>query len=242
MPIDPSLLREFTPTGPLRASLNLGNPVLAHSRTQPERPAGVSIDLARAFARELGVEVVFTEFDTPGKSVEAVTNERADIGFVAVDPLRAQGLHFTAPYVQIEGCYLVPEDSPIRSNEEVDRPGVNVVVGTGSAYELYLARALKHANLVKVPTSEEVVDALRSGGWQVAGGVRQQLEGDAKRLAGMRVLEGRFMVINQAMTMPRTRSEAAQSLLDDFIRRMKSTGFVAEALRRHGIEGATVAD
>jgi polar amino acid transport system substrate-binding protein len=242
MSIEASLVREFAPTGVLRASLNLGNPVLAHSRTAPERPAGVSIDLAREFARQLGVQVVFIEFDTPGKSVEAVTREQADIGFLAVDPERAKGVHFTPPYVEIEGCYLVPQDSPIERNEEVDATGTKIVVGAGSAYELFLNRHLAHATLVRVPTSEGVVDAMLDEGLPVAAGVKQQLEADARRLGGVRLLPERFMVIRQAMLMPRGRTPLATALLDAFIDEAKRSGFVKDALARHGIVGARIAD
>ncbi|MDQ2736098.1 MAG: transporter substrate-binding domain-containing protein [Pseudomonadota bacterium] len=236
-----SVVEEFTPIGAMRASLNLGNPVLARSRTSLEKPAGVSIDLAREFARELAVDVSFIEFDTAAKSVDALTNQQADIGFMAIDPLRAAGVHFTPAYVQIEGCYLVTDDSPILGNGDVDRPGVRIVVGAGSAYELYLSRTLKHAELLKVPTSEAVVGAMLEKSAQVAAGVRQQLQADAQRVAGLRLLDGRFMVINQAMAMPKGRSPAAKTLLDDFVARMKATGFVADALARHGIDGAAVA-
>jgi polar amino acid transport system substrate-binding protein len=237
-----SFASDFAPSGRLRASLNMGNPVLAHSRTASERPAGVSIDLARELARELGVPVDFLQFDTAARSVQAIGGGEADIGFMAIDPLRADKIQFTAAYVQIEGAYLVPNDSPIRGNDEVDRAGTTVVVGTGSAYELYLSRNIRNATILKVPTSEGVVDAMLEGRHPVAAGVRQQLEADAKRVGGVRVLEGRFMVINQAMAMPRERSAAAHAFLADFVERMKRSGFVAEALKRHGIEGARVAD
>jgi polar amino acid transport system substrate-binding protein len=239
--MDRSLVEEFAPTGSLRASLNLGNPVLARSRTSPEKPAGVTIDLARQFALEIGVGVAFLEFDTAARSVEALTEKRADIGFMAIDPLRAAGIHFTPAYVQIEGCYLVADESPIRANEDVDRAGVQVVVGAGSAYELYLSRTLKNAGLLKVATSEGVVDAMRESGLPVAAGVKQQLQADARRIGGVRLLDGRFMVIHQAMAMPKGRSAAAMSFLDAFVSRMKTTGFIAAALARHGIEGAAVA-
>ena len=242
MKADPSLVQQFAPTGVLRASLNMGNPVLAHSRTATEKPAGVSIDLARALARELGVVASFLEFDTAAKSVEALAAGLADIGFMAIDPQRAGSIQFTAAYVQIEGAYLVPQDSPITSNDQVDRPGVRIVVGAGSAYELSLSRTLKHATVVKVPTSEAVVASMLQDRQPVAAGVRQQLQSDAKRIAGVRVLDGRFMVINQAMAMPKDRSIAAHAYLADFVERMKRDGFVGEALSRHGIEGAKVAE
>ncbi len=235
------LVPQFAPTGVLRASLNLGNPVLAHSRTATEKPAGVSIDLARRLARELDVEVRLLEFATAARSVQALADGEADIGFMAIDPLRADSIAFTAAYVQIEGAYLVPQDSPLTANEQVDRAGTTIVVGAGSAYALYLARAIQHATLLQVPTSEMVVSTMREGGHPVAAGVRQQLEADAKRLGGVRVLDGRFMVINQAMAMPKDRSAEAHAYLADFVERMKREGVVAESLQRHGIEGAKVA-
>ena len=242
MKTTPSLVQQFAPTGVLRASLNMGNAVLAHSRTSSEKPAGVSIDLARELARELGVQTSFLQFDTAARSVEALASGEADIGFMAIDPQRANSIQFTAAYVQIEGAYLVRKDSPITANEQVDQPGTAIVVGAGSAYALYLARAIKNATLLQVPTSEAVVAAMLEGGQPVAAGVRQQLDSDAKRIGGVRVLDGCFMVIHQAMAMPRDRSGEAHAYLADFVERMKRQGFVAEALKQHGIDGARVAE
>jgi len=237
-----NLAKEFAPTGKLRASLNMGNPVLAHSHTAAEKPAGVTIDLSREFARELGVAVNFLQFDTAAKSVAALASGEADIGFMAIDPLRSATTHFTPAYVQIEGYYLVPEASPIQTNADVDRAGTRIVMGAGSAYGLYLQRHIQHATLVQVPTSEAVVDAMLKDGMDVSAGVKQGLEADARRVAGLRLLGERFMVINQAMAMPRARSAAAAAFLDDFVARMKSSGFVAASLARHAIVGATVAE
>ena len=242
MTVSTDLVAQFAPIGVLRASLNMGNPVLAHSRTSSEKPAGVSIDLARRLAQELGVPVQLLEFATAARSVEALAAGDADIGFMAIDPQRANSIHFTAAYVQIEGSYLVPLDSPISSNEQVDQPGIRIMVGAGSAYALYLSRTIKQAQLVKVATSEAVVDAMLRDKLPVAAGVRQQLQADAQRVGGVRVLDGRFMVINQAMAMPRDRSEKAQVYLADFVERMKREGVVADSLLRHGIDGARVAD
>jgi polar amino acid transport system substrate-binding protein len=240
MTIDPVIAREFVPTGRLRAALNLGNAVLAHSHTAVERPAGVTIDLARRFAALLGVEVELVEFETAGKSGAAVAAGLADIGFMAIDPKRAESVHFTSPYVQIEGCYLVRNDSPLAKNDEVDRPGTRIVVGDASAYHLFLARVLQHAQIVKVPTSEGVVDTfVADPSIDVAAGVRQQLEADGRRVGGVRLLPGRFMVIEQAMAMPRGRSREAEQVLESFIAEQRRNGFVREALHRHGMQGAT---
>lgn len=241
MNIPPHLIKAFTPTGKLRASINLGNPILANRDAATGEPVGVSIDLARAFAERLGVEIELMVFDTAGKSVDAVTQEQADIGFFAIDPLRGEGISFTAPYVLIEGSYMVRQDSPIQSNEEVDRPGHRVTVGKGSAYDLYLSRELREAQIVRAPTSPTVVDVFVAQGLEVAAGVRQQLEGDAKRFPGLRLLPGRFMVIQQAMGTPKGRGHEAAEVLRQYVEDVKASGFVAEALARHGIQGASVA-
>jgi polar amino acid transport system substrate-binding protein len=240
MTISSSIVQAFAPTGRLRASINLGNPILA-GRNAAGIPAGVSVDLARGFAQRLGVELELVVFDTAGKSVDAVAAEQADIGFFAIDPKRGEHIRFTGPYVLIEGCYLVREDSPLRANEEVDRAGQRVVVGRGSAYDLFLTRELKQAEILHAPSSPEVVQHFIETGAEVAAGVKQQLQADAERIGGLRLLPGRFMVIRQAMGCPKSRGEEAAAELAAYVEEMKASGFVAQALERHGIAGASVA-
>lgn len=240
--MNPSLLAAFAPTGRLRASINLGNAILARKDAVTGQPAGVSVDLARAFADRLGVPVELVVFDTAAKSVEAVRKEQADIGFFAIDPLRGEGISFTAPYVLIEGAYLVRNESPLQSNEEVDKAGIRVATATGSAYDLYLSRELKNAAIVRAASSQGVVDTFMADGLDVAAGVKQQLQSDAKRIPGLRLLPGRFMVIQQAMVTPQSRGAEAAIVLADFVEEMKTSGFVARALEQHGIQGAIVAD
>jgi polar amino acid transport system substrate-binding protein len=201
----------------------------------------VSVDLAREFARVLGAGLELVAFDAAGKSVEAVTAERADVGFFAIDPVRGADIAFTAPYVLIEGFYLVRDASPIRINAQVDAAGNRVVVGNGSAYDLFLTRELKQAEILRSPTSPTVVATFLESGAEVAAGVRQQLEVDAAKAGGLRLLEQRFMVIEQAMGVPKSRGPEAAAFLAKFVEEMKASGFVAEALQRHQIKGASVA-
>jgi polar amino acid transport system substrate-binding protein len=235
-----ALIATLAPTGRLRAAINLGNPILAG--TGPDgAPQGVSIDLARRFAEALGLPLDLVVFDTVGKSVDAVTREEADFGFFAVDPVRGAGIGFTAPYVLIEGAYLVRDASPLQDNAEVDVAGRSVVVGKGSAYDLHLTRELKAAHILRAPSSPAVVDFFLAENADVAAGVKQQLQADAARIPGLRLLPGRFMVIQQAMGLPKGRGAEATQRLAAFVEEAKASGFVADALKRHGIEGASVA-
>ncbi len=239
-PPPPAAVAELAPSGTLRAAINFGNPILAAKDPATGEPRGVSVDLARELARRLGVRLELVPFAAAGKVVEGVKANAWDIAFVAIDPVRGADMDQTTAYVIIEGAYLVPRASPITTNAEVDRAGKRVVVATGSAYDLYLTRELKLAQLVRVPTSQDVVNTVVASKYEVAAGVRQQLESDAKRVPDVRLLDGRFMVIQQAMATPKGRPAGAR-YLGEFVESVKASGFVAESLKRNGIEGAAVA-
>jgi polar amino acid transport system substrate-binding protein len=232
-------LRDLAPTGKLRAAINFGNPVLAQKDPTGE-PRGISADLARELARRLGAAVEFSTFDTAGKAFEVVKAAACDIGFLANEPARAAEIAFTAPYVVIEGTYMVRADSPLRTVDEVDREGVRIAVGDKAAYDLYLTRTLKHAQLVRAPSSAAALDLFVQEKLDAAAGVRQPLVKFAAAHAGVRVMDGRFMAIEQAMCMPQGRAAGAR-YLRAFVEEMKASGFVATGLERSGQGDAMVA-
>jgi polar amino acid transport system substrate-binding protein len=203
---NPELLREIAPSGHLRAAINLGNPVLA-GRDGAELK-GISVDLARELGRRLGLPLDLVPFDAAGKVTEAGRVGAWDIAFLAVDPVRAEGMTFTAPYVVIEGVYMVPAASAMRRIEDVDRPGIRISVGRGSAYDLYLTRTVKQAELVRAPTSAAAAELMAQEKLEVAANVKQVLVGYARDHAGYRILEPRFMAIEQAMAVPAGRQRA----------------------------------
>ena len=237
--LTPALVQAFAPTGSLRASINLGNPILAN-RDANGQPVGVSVDLATELAKRLGVPLSLVVFDAAGKSVDAVTNEKADFGFFAIDPVRGQGISFTGPYVLIEGSYLVANNSPLTSNDQVDKKGIRIAVGKGSAYDLFLTRHLKNATIIRAESSQAVIPDFLAQHIEIAAGVKQQLEADTKGVTGLRMLPERFMVINQAMGVPKTKGPAAAVYLRHFVEEMKAKGFVKDSMTRHGIQGAGV--
>ena len=236
----PEAVRDLAPGGKLRAAINVGNPVLAKRGAGGGDPTGVSVDIARELAARLGVPVEFHVFDAAGKVVEAGKSGAWDVGFVAIDPKRSEDIEQSSPYVVIEGAYVVPQASPIRDNAEVDRAGNRIVVGRGSAYDLFLTRTIKQAELVRVQVSPMVVQTVVAQHYEVGAGVKQQLEADVQRTPGARLLPGRFMVINQAMASQHGKRAGAR-YVREFIEDLKASGFVARALERHGVQGAAVA-
>jgi len=237
----PAAVAALAPGGVLRAAINLGNPVLAARDAASGLPRGVSVDLAAAVARRLGVPLETVPYDTAGKVVEGLAARAWDVAFLAIDPARAVDIAYTAPYVIIEGVFVVRESSVIERHADVDRRGVRVVVGAGSAYDLHLTRTLRHATIVRVPTSSEVVDAFVARAFDVAAGVRQQIEGDMGRVPGLRIVGERFMAIEQAIGTPRDRAADGIGFLQGWVEAMKASGVVADALARHGIDGVAVA-
>jgi polar amino acid transport system substrate-binding protein len=238
--VPPGARSDLAPTGKLRAAINYGNPVLAQKDPSSGEPRGVSVDMAHELGRRLGVPVELITFDAAGKVFDALKKNAWDIAFLAIDPARATGIAFTAPYVVIEGTYLVPVDSPLRTIHDVDRDGVRIAVGNRSAYDLYLTRTLKRAQLIRVPTSPEAIDVFLKDKLEVAAGVKQPLLQFAKTNPNVRVMDGRFMAIEQAMGTPKGR-EAGARYLREFVEEMKASGFVAKGLEKSGQGDATVA-
>ena len=230
------ILSDLAPTGTLRASINLGNPVLAQGTDAS--PSGVTVDIAHELGTRLGVPVELLCFRAARESFEAMNEGRADICFLAIEPAREETVAFTAPYVVIEGVFAVAEGSSMTSPADVDQPGVRIGVSEGSAYDLFLSRTLAHAQLVRA--SDGVV-VFTEQQLEVVAGVRQPMAAFVASHPGVRLVEPRFMEIQQALGTSRAREAATVSFLRTFVEELKADGFIAEALRRSGQHDASAA-
>lgn len=238
-PNSPDVLNDLAPTGRLRAAINLGNMVLAQKGADGALH-GVTVELARELAHRTGLPLDLVTFDAAGKAFDALKSGACDIGFIAIEPVRAAELEFTAPYVVIEGAYMVAKDSPLTSVADVDKAGIRIAVGRGSAYDLYLTRTIKNATLVRAQTGAASIDMFVKDKLEVTANVRQPLVAYARTHPDMRMIDGRFMEIRQAMAVPKGHVIAA-NYLRVFIEELKASGFVADALARSGQDDATVA-
>ncbi len=230
---------ELAPHGTLRAAINFGNTVLARRGATLDTSGGVSVAIARELAQRLGVPLQLIGFDGAGDVVAVAKDDVFDVAFMAIDPLRAEDLGFTAPYVLIEGGYLVRDDSPLTDASEVDRPGIRMTVGNRSAYDLYLSRTIQHATIERYASSINSIEMFLRHGFDVAAGVKASLLDYAAAHPGVRVLAGRFMVIEQAMVT--THGPAALATISALIEELKRTGFIERELRASGQTNAVVA-
>src|SRR3954469_14009330 len=242
-PANAEVVNDLAPTGKLRAAINLVNTVLAQRGAPGQAPKGISVDLSRELARRLGVPVEFVIFNGAGREFQAAKDHVWDIGFFALDPLRRAEVDFTAPYVVINGGYLVRNNSPVRTIADADRKGTRIAVGKDSVYDLFLTRRLKQAQLVRVsPASmENVLNTFFKRDLEVAAFITLPLAEYAKGDSHVRLVDGTFMDINQAIAVPKGRGEAGRKYLSAFVEEMKASGFVEQALLRSQEGRAAVA-
>lgn len=219
------LVRDLAPTGVLRAAINLGNPVLTNGT--PQNPGGVTVAIARELADRLGVPLQMLCFDAARKSLAAIVDGDADLTFLAIEPAREDEVHFSRPYLTIEGVYVTGQEHAFASAGEVDRDGVRVGVKEGSAYDLYLTRTLEHAEIVR---GVDGVDVYVAEGLDVGAGIRQPMKSFVQENPSHRVLEPAFMQIRQAVGIPKTRLETSAAYVADLVEELLASGFIRDAL------------
>jgi len=238
--ISPAVRSDLAPTGKLRAGINYGNFLLVKKDPGGGEPRGIAPDLARELGRRAGVPVEFVAYDQAGKLAEGVRAGAWDIAFLGNEPQRANEIAFTAAYLEIEATYLVPAGSPIRSMADVDRAGVRIAVADKSAYDLFLSRNLKHAQLMRAEGIDGSYELFVGQKLDVLAGLKPRLVTDAEKLPGSRVLDGRFTAVQQSIGSPRGR-DAGAKCLREFIEEVKASGFVARAIESYGVRGVSVA-
>ena len=238
--ISPALNSDLAPTGKMRVGINYGNPVLATRNPASGELRGVAVDLARELGKRVDLPVELVGYDAAEKMVDALKAGAWDIAFLAIDPGREAEIAFTAPYLEIEGTYLVPSGSLLRAIADVDRDGVRIALAAGAAYDLFLTRNLKHAQLVRVPDPPAAFALLVAGKVEALAGVKQTLVTNAAQLPGSRVLDGRFLAIGQALGIAKGRDEGAR-YLREFIEDAKASGLVARAIEKAGVRGVSIA-
>lgn len=227
---------ELAPTGVLRAGINMSNFLLVTGTAPNGDPAGVSPDMAHELAKRLGVPLKLVPFKTPGELADAAVEDLWDIGNIGAEPERAKTITFSPAYVEIEATYLVPAGSPIQGVDEVDRAGVRIAVAGRSAYGLWLADNIKHAELVTAQGLDGSLTTFVEQKLDALAGLRPRLVEDVKKLPGARILDGKFTAVQQAIGTKPDR-KAAVAFLRDFVEEVKASGFVASLIEKHGVSG-----
>ena len=231
---------QLAPTGVLRAGINLSNFLLVTGRSDSGDPTGVAPDMASEIAASLGVPVKYVTFKSPGELGDQVGKDVWDIGLIGAEPQRAEKIQFTAAYVEIEATYMVPEGSPIKSIADVDRKGVRIAVSARSAYDLWLVNNIRNATLVQVSGLDAAYEKFMSDKLEVLAGLRPGLLKDVEKAPGLRILDGKFTAVQQAVGTAKPNVEGA-AFLADFVEKAKKSGLVQGFIDRHKVKGLSVA-
>ncbi len=238
--VSENVVRELAPTGVLRAGINMSNMLLVTGRTERGDPAGVAPDMAAEIAKQLGVPVVYVKYEKPSLLADAADTNAWDIGLIGAEPARAEKIAFTAAYCEIEATYLVPENSPFKSAAEVDQAGVRISVKRGTAYDLWLARNIKHATVLRSDTPEGPINQFVADKLEAMASLRPALLEDVKKVPGTKILPGNFTAVQQAIGTAR-KNTAGAAFLSDFVAEAKRSGLVARLIESHQVQGLSVA-
>lgn len=232
-PVTDELRHAFAPTGTLRVALNHGNRVLV-SRDTDGSAKGITVDLAHALAKYLDLPLTFIHRERAIDVSSIAQDDVYDICFLAVDPERAKTIHFTAPYVQIEGSYLISPTCGTVDAHSLVNEGHKVGTVDGSAYTLNLSRKAGAENLVLYPDISTALAALDQRKVAAIAGIKDVMKTEADQRPGARIAEPPFMVIRQAMGLPTGRPDAA-NFLTEFVAEHLHSGYIKEILERHGV-------
>jgi polar amino acid transport system substrate-binding protein len=234
------VIKELAPTGRLRAGINMSNTLLVTGKTASGDPVGVAPDMARYVADHLGVPVQYVRFSNPGALADAAESNAWDIGLIGAEPQRAEKIEFSPPYVQIEATYLVQPGSTLHSVADVDAEGVSIVTMARAAYGLWLERNIQRATLLRAENNDQSFERFVAEKVDALAGLRSRLLSDAARVPDSRILDGYFMVVNQAIGTKRNNSVSA-AFLRDVVEEAKRSGLVAELIARHKVQALSVA-
>jgi len=240
MRISPAAQAELAPAGRLHAGINYGNVILASRDPASGELRGVHVDLVRELARRAGVPLELVGYDAAGAIVEGVKSGALDVGLLSYEPARTGEVAFSPVYLEVDATYLVPPGSPLRAADDVDRDGVRIAITARSVYEFFLMRHLKRAKLISAPSTHAAFELFAASRLDALVGLRPRLAEDAERMPGSRVVDGRFMVVGQAIAMPVGRS-AARRWIHHFTEDAKASGLIARLLENNGVRGASVA-
>lgn len=238
--ISASARSDLTPTGKLRVGINFGNQLYVTKDPASGEARGIAVDLVHELGRRVGVPVEFVNYGGAGQMTAAAKTGAWDVAFfLAIDPGRESEVTFSAPTMEFDITYLVPAGSPLRTVADVDREGVRISVGAKSVYDLHLTRTLKRARLIREP-GRLGYQLFAKDRLEAIAGPRTLLLTYAESLPGSRVLDGRIMKVDLAISTPKGRDAGAR-YISEFNEDVKASGMVAHAIERHGVRGVSVA-
>lgn len=235
-------MQELIPTGKLRAGVVFAPKMSALFviKNPDGTPRGITVDLANALGKKLGVPVEFTIVPNSGLVTDAVASGAIDIAFMPVDDERRKRVDFGPMYCLIESTYLVTGPSGIKTLAEVDRPGVRVVGIANTTTIRASGRSLKNTAPVAATSIEDAVAMLHAGKADAFALGRDSLPDFLPEFPGSRIVDGGFQQTGIAIAVPKGRPNAL-AYVTAFMDEAKKSGLARRAFDSAGMKDLQVA-
>ena len=235
-------MKELIPTGKLRAGIVFAPApgALFVVKDADGAPRGVTVDLANALARRLGVDVEFMVAPNTGLLTDALAAGDIDVSFMPMDDERRKRIDFGPPYFLVESTYMTTDASGITAVESVDRHGVRVVGIANTTTIRAAGRSLKNTNIVAAPSIDEAMAMMKNGQADAFALSRDSLPPYVAQVPGSRIVEGGFQQTGIAIAVPKGRAEALATVTA-FMNEAKASGLVRRAFDRAGLKDLDVA-
>ena len=230
-----TISKKIAPTGELRIGLNMSNFLLVNSKDANGLPDGVSPDIGKKLAQELGLNCKLVQFERPGLLVDAVNDDKWDIANIAYEKVRSKTIDFSDPYVNIDANFIFRNKHNFKSNEEINSSGIKIAVVERSAYDLWLSDNFKDAELIKVKTIDSSHKLFREGSVDVLAGLKPKLLEELKINNDFKIISNPFTYIKQSIGIKKGNPEILE-FLNDFISKLIKEGYVESLLKKHNVQ------
>ncbi len=201
---------------------------------------GPALELGHALAARIGIQFVSVEYPRPGAVIDGLRTYSWEGSVLIVDPVRAEQVDFSNPFLQSDLTYLVTAGSAIQHVPDADQSGIRIAVARGDTSDLALTRALKRAELIRTDSIPAAVELLRTGNVNAVALNRPSLIVQAAALPGSRVLSDGFADIYSAMAVPKGH-DARLAYINEFIEEAKASGLVKRMIETLAMQGVQAA-
>ena len=230
-----TISKKLVPTGVLRVGINMSNFLLINGKDSDGLPDGVSPDIGKRLARELNVECKLIQFKKPGLLADAVDEDMWDIGNIACEKERSKTIDFTNPYVNIDANFMFRKKDNLKTNGDINLPGIKIAVLERSAYDLWLTENFKNVELIRVNTIEESHQLFREDKVNVLAGLKPKLIEEIKTNNDFQMINSPFTYIKQSIGIKKGNPEILD-FLNKFITNLIKEGYVENLLKKHNVQ------
>ncbi len=227
--------KEISSNNILRVGINMSNFLLVNKDSAFSKPEGLSPDIGALLAKELDLKCQYIAFKNPGELIDAIEQDKWDVGNFAFEKKRAEIIDFSNPYINIDANFIMKKDISILNNEEVDSKELKIAVVNRSAYDLWLSSNFNNAKIIRSKTIIDSHKLFHNGEANILAGLKPKLIEELKMNENLKIIDKPFTFIKQSIGIKKGNKEVIR-FLNDFILKLISNGTIELLLKKHKLE------